>query len=89
MSILIDFNGRVRISALSVLGVLMLIEVRAAIVVGVGRSLALRGPVTEGRVYTFVEQFRSGASCATLSLEVFHEPVKAVRTRGAVGRDPR
>ena len=55
MGIFIDFKCRVRVSALAVLGKLMLIEVRAVSFVGFGRSLALWGPIAEGRVYTFVE----------------------------------
>ena len=67
----------------------MLVEVRAVIVIGVGRSFALWACVAEGRVYTFVEQFRGCASCASPALEVFHEAVKAVGTCGAIGRDSR
>ena len=89
VGIIIDFKSGVGISALSVLGKLVLVKVRAVGVAGVGWSVALWAAIAEGRVYAFVEEFRGCASCPALAFKVFHEAVQSVRTRCAVSRDPR
>ena len=55
VGILIDLKGGVGVSALSILGKFVLLEVGAVGVAGFGRSVAPWAIVAEGRVYTFVE----------------------------------
>ena len=48
LGIFIDFKGGIRISALSILGELVLVQVRAVNVAGIGRSVAFWAAVAEG-----------------------------------------
>ena len=89
LGIFIDFKGGVGVSALSVLGELVLVDIRAVNVAGVGRFSALSATVAEGRIYAFVEQFWGCSSCSTLTFKVFGKAVQSVGARCAVGRDPR